>query len=76
MTQIEEMAWWFARHGGSATLGEILGSKQRWSYEWRARATEARKIGYTITLERGPTPSENRYRMVPPERSGQTRMAI
>lgn len=64
MTQIEEMVDWFRRRGGAATLADILRSGQRWSYEWRARATDARKQGYVIALQRGKTPSENLYRLV------------
>jgi hypothetical protein len=75
MTQIDQMAEWFMRRGGVATLRDIIRSGESWSYEWRARATDARKRGYFITLERGDTPSENRYRLIPPD-GNQMRMAI
>lgn len=74
MTQAERMIHWFRMHNCSATLGEILRSGEPWSYEWRARVTEARKKGIAFVLERGKTPSENRYRMI--EQQGQTEMAV
>lgn len=75
MSQISEMVEWFKRQGGSATLDQILKSGERWSYEWRARATDARKQGYVIALERGKIPSDNRYSLVEPESNGQLRLA-
>lgn len=75
MTQIEQMIAWFRAHGNKATLAEILSSGERWSYEWRARATDARKKGYVITLERGSSPSQNLYRLVDQDSNGQL-MAI
>lgn len=53
------------------TLGYIL--SHHWGYEARARFTELRHKGYTITYERGATASENTYRMIPPDESGQMR---
>lgn len=67
MTQVDELIVWFSARPQGATLGEILRSGERWSYEWRARITDAKKKGYFHTCERGTTPSENRYRLIIPE---------
>jgi hypothetical protein len=73
MTQREELLDLFRRHGHALTLRQILES--RVGYEWRARATELRDLGHQITLERGRAPSDNLYRLIEPETSGQTRFA-
>ena len=64
----------FRKEGGSMTLGEIL--KHSWGYEFRARASSLRRKGYVITCERGEKPSQNLYRVIPPEENGQMRIAI
>ena len=58
---------WFKARNGFATLGEILKSGEPWSYEVRARFTDLRRAGYTITCDRGPRPGENLYRLHGPE---------
>lgn len=65
MSQATDLLDMFIAHGHKLTLGQILQSPI--GYEWRARATELRKKGFTITLERGKTPSMNTYRLVPPD---------
>ena len=75
MTQAEAMVKWFKEHDGFATLGEILQSGESFSYEFRARATDLRKKGYRITCDRAKRPSENLYRMFPPEPNGQMKLA-
>lgn len=55
----------FIQHGHKLTLRQILESPI--GYEWRARATELRREGFTITLQRGKRPSENTYRICPPD---------
>lgn len=74
MSHIDRMIFWFRMHKCQATLGEILSSREPWSYEWRARVTEARRKGIAFVLERGKKPSENIYRMY--EQRGQTELAI
>lgn len=74
MTHSEQIIEWFRKRNGFATLGEILKSGEEWSYEFRARATELRKKGYVITCDRGQNPSENLYRVIPPEENGQLRI--
>ena len=69
MTHKTSIVEWFKARNGFATLGEILKSGEPWSYEFRARATELRRQGYTITCERGPRPSENLYRLTDPKQA-------
>ena len=57
---------WFKARNGFATLGEILNSGEPFAWEIRARFTELRKEGWTITCDRGPRPSENLYRLSEP----------
>lgn len=66
MTQSELIVRWFKERNGFATLGEILGSGQPYLYEFRARSSELRRKGYTITCDRGKTPSENLYMLKEP----------
>lgn len=75
MTHRERIVEWFRARHGHATLREILESHEPFAYEIRARFTELRKEGYVITCERGTTPSENKYVVVPPEENGQMRLA-
>lgn len=75
-TQVQDMIDWFQRHGYKATLGEILQSGERWSYEFRARLVDARtKYGYSHTCEKGETPAKNVYRIMPPD-GNQMRLAV
>lgn len=74
MTHLERVIVWFNARHNHATLREILTSGEPWSYEWRARATELRHKGFVITYERGVTPSDNTYTVIPPEENGQTRL--
>lgn len=71
MTHRDDLLTLFRLHGYALTLGEIL--KHPCGYECRARFTELRREGYTITCEKGKTASENVYRLMPPEDSGQLR---
>lgn len=50
MSQSSELLDLFRSHGNRLTLGEIL--QHPIGYEWRARATELRREGYSITLIR------------------------
>lgn len=69
MTQKEHLLELFHLHHGRMTLGQILESPV--GYEWRARATELRREGYRIELERGLRPSDNTYYLVQPTRPGE-----
>jgi hypothetical protein len=75
MTQLSAMLEWFRLHGDRATLDQILRSGERWSYEFRARLVDAKRKGYFHTCEKGKTPGENIYRLVPPD-GNQMKMAI
>lgn len=71
MTHIERMVYWFRMHQGKATLGEILRSGEPWSYEFRARMTDAKKRGVAFfsCQQDHKQPSMNLYRLI--EKSGQ-----
>lgn len=71
MTQKDQLVNFFERNGGTLTLGQIL--QTTLAAEYRARISELRGRGFTITCEKGKTPSENRYRMIAPEADGQMR---
>lgn len=71
MTHIERMIWWFQMHRGKATLGEILQSGEPWSYEFRARMTDAKKRGIHFRCQRNKPPSANLYSLVAFDASGQ-----
>lgn len=62
MTQKEQLVYLFKDHGNRLTLSQILNTNL--AAEYRARMTDLRHDGYTITLERGKTPSENLYTLV------------
>lgn len=72
MSQITDLLDLFIAHGHKLTLGQIL--QTRLAAEYRARMTDLRKQGFTITLERGKRPSDNTYHICPPDGS-QTRFA-
>lgn len=74
MTQQNEIIEAFRANGWKMTLGHIL--QHPWGYTARNRFAELRARGYVITLDRGETPSQNVYRMMPPDETGQLRMAI
>ena len=71
--QKEQIVDAFRANGWKMTLGYML--KFPWGYEFRARATELRKKGFTITCERAKNPSDNVYRIIPPDATGQMRLA-
>lgn len=73
MDQKEQLLDLFKKNGNKLSLGEIL--KTPIGYEWRARATELRRSGYIIALERGKKASDNTYRLYEPEQSGQLKFA-
>lgn len=68
MSQKESLLELFQVHANRLTLGQIL--KSPIGYEWRARATELRRDGYRIDLERGEKPSDNTYHLLPPVKNG------
>lgn len=79
MTHRESILEAFRQNGNKMTLGYIL--QHAWGYEARARFTELRREGYTITCTKGKTASENLYTLMAPvryevEESGQLRIAI
>lgn len=59
----------FARNGYTMKLGYIL--QHPWGYEFRARLTELRHAGLVINCLKGKTPSDNEYRLVYWDKTGQ-----
>lgn len=66
MTHHEKIVAFFKARNGFATLGEILRSGEPWVWEGRARFDGLRRKGYQITCNKGKSPSENLYRLIPP----------
>lgn len=64
VTQREQVIDLFQRHGYRLTLGQIL--QTTLAAEYRARFTELRREGYTITCTKGKTASENLYTLEAP----------
>ena len=66
MSQKEQLLRLFRENHGVMTLGEILRSSV--GYEWRARATELRRLGFTIELieQHRDVPSANVYQLSEP----------
>ena len=69
--QAQDLVKLFSEHGYRLTLHQIM--QTSFAAEYRARITEIRQEGYTVTCERGETPGENTYRMIPPDKNGQIR---
>lgn len=72
-SQKEEIIEAFKRNHFRMQLGHIL--KFPWGYEARARFSELRQEGYTITCEKAKKPSDNLYILIPPDKNGQTSFA-
>lgn len=79
MTQRERIVEFFRDHDHQATLGQLLDAG---FYECRARFTELRRDGYTITVVQDrENPSRNLYTMIEPlqvrfDKNGQMEIAI
>ena len=72
MTRHQEILWEFRRHGNKMTLGEML--KFPWGYKSTSRMSELRKMGYHFVCEKGKTASENLYRLIDFDQTGQGRL--
>jgi hypothetical protein len=70
MSQMTQLIDLFVASGNELTLGEIL--RTSLAAEYRARMTDLRKEGFTITLIRGKHPSDNLYRLSPPDGAQRT----
>jgi hypothetical protein len=54
------------------TLGEML--KYPWGYKSTSRMSELRKMGYHFVCEKGKTASENLYRLIDFDQTGQGKL--
>lgn len=70
-TQKEKLIEMFRMNNNRMTLGYIM--RTELAAEYRARMTDLRKQGYSITVKLGENPSDNLYTLVAPEPNGQTR---
>lgn len=73
MTQRDAILYSFRLAGGKMKLRDIL--TYSWGHEWNARKSDLRKEGFRVNYYKGPSPSENLYEIIPPEKSGQMRFA-
>jgi len=73
LSQKEDLLNLFRRNGNKLSLCQILNTTL--AAEYRARMSEARRDGMTITFKRGKTPSDNEYRLYEPEKNGQLTLA-
>lgn len=77
MTQHEQLITMFRENGNRLTLGQIM--QTTLAAEYRARMTDLRHQGYTITCTKGKRPSENLYTFQEPvkfDRDGQGLMGF
>lgn len=75
MNQQEKLLELFRFHGNRLTLGQLLANHMGVGYKATSRFSDLRKKGYSIICEKHKDPSDNVYRLTPPEESGQTRFA-
>lgn len=71
MTHVDRMVHWFRMNNHEATLDYILRSGEPWSYEFRARMTDARKRGYNFVCVKAKRPGDNLYRLIETDVKGQ-----
>jgi len=71
--QAQELVRFFRDNNWTLRLHDLL--QTSFASEYRARITELRREGYTVTCQRSKRPGENVYTMIPPEASGQRRFA-
>lgn len=76
MTQKEIILKLFRQNGNVLTLGQLLSHPSGVGYKCTSRFSDLRKDGYVITCEEKPNASDNIYRLVEVEESGQLRIAV
>ena len=69
MSQRNRLLDLFNIYGGKLTLGQIM--KTDLAAEYRAQISELRNEGHRIECIKGPTPSENVYRLTHWDKRGQ-----
>lgn len=72
MTQHEHLLNLFRIHNHRLTLGQIM--QTTLAAEYRARISEMRRLGFSITCCKGKTASENTYILSEPGKDGQYEM--
>lgn len=71
MSRKDEIIEAFKNHRWQMSLGHML--CYPWGYKATSRFSELRDLGYTIECVKGKKPSENVYKITPPDDSGQMR---
>lgn len=74
MTHKDAILEAFRKNNGVLTLGYVL--QYPWGYKFASRCADLRKEGFAITCEPKPKPSDNVYRLIEVEESGQMRMNL
>jgi hypothetical protein len=69
MTQKEIILKAFKDNGNHLTLGYVLTFP--WGYKFASRCADLRKDGYVIVCEEKPRPSDNVYRLIEVDKTGQ-----
>lgn len=71
MSQKEKILDFFRSHGNKATLGQFLSDPSGIGYKCTSRFSELRKEGYAIVCEKGQKATDNCYRLIEFDQSGQ-----
>jgi len=75
MNQKEKILQFFRSHNNRATLGEFLSDPSGIGYKCTSRFSELRKEGYAIVCEKAEKASDNVYKLLEFDSSGQGRFA-
>jgi len=71
MSQKEKILHFFRSHGNQATLGQFLSDPSGIGYKCTSRFSELRKDGYQIICEKAERASDNLYRLIEFDQTGQ-----
>lgn len=75
MTQKQRILDFFRKHGNTVTLGQFLSDPSGMGYKCTSRFSDLRKDGYAIICEKGKTATDNVYRLIEFDQTGQGRFA-
>lgn len=71
MSQKQKILDFFRSHGNKATLGQFLSEPTGIGYKCTSRFSDLRKDGFEVVCEKGKTASENLYRLIEFDQTGQ-----
>ncbi len=75
MNHKEKILQFFRSHNNQATLGQFLSDPTGIGYKCTSRFSELRKDGYSIICEKKDKASDNLYRLIEFDQTGQGRFA-